>query len=168
MALPAAAALQSSTASRRGVRVEFYRRGDRFGHTIFVVDGEARQPLLCSCEGADDEIAPPSPPLAELHQQGDILFLTGATTLAHWSMSVEALGNRLVFDVACRWKSEVTRLGSEYLVLDTVYREALDFKLEQATLHELVSDLLRIAPSARKPTTIPATVQWQYTIASKA
>ena len=168
MTVPTAAALQAPAAAGQGVRVEFHIRKDRFSHTLFLVDGEARQPLLVSCEGTEDEVAPPSPPFVELHQQGDIVFLTGATTVAHWSMSVEAVENRLVFDIACRWKGEVTRLGSEYLVLDTEYRRALEFGLEKAATHEMVDDLLRIAPAAGKPATTATTIQWQYTIASKA
>ena len=53
--------------------------------------------LLESIEGTDDQPAPPSPPFTELHEQGELLLLTGATKLAHWSMSVEAADAALVF-----------------------------------------------------------------------
>jgi len=130
--------LECLNARKNGVRIEFCKRGDRFEHTIFGVRDGVVVPLLMSLESSNEEIFPWSPPWAELHRQEDTLFLTGATSQAHWSMSVQPaqlteelssnlfdkryglneppkqLGHFLSFDVACRLKAKPKNLGSLY------------------------------------------------------
>jgi len=130
--------LECLNSRKNGVRIEFCKRRDRFEHTIFGVRNGVAEPLLMSFESSDEEFIPLSPHWAELHRQEDTLFLTGATTLAHWSMSVqpaqltEELSSNLFdkrfglneppkqrchflsFDVACRLKAKPKNLGSHY------------------------------------------------------
>jgi len=147
MAETPAALLECLNPRGNGVRVEFHRIDDRFSHTIFGVRGDEAQSLLVSSESSADEVFPRSPPWAEIHSQDDTLFLTGATSQAHWSMSVQSaclteedLSSRLFdqryglneqpkiqkechfleFDIACRLKSHPTCLGSVYQRSDAV------------------------------------------------
>ncbi|QDU91706.1 hypothetical protein Pla175_51360 [Pirellulimonas nuda] len=46
-----------------------------------------------------------SPVFTEVHQQGDLLFLSGADRDCHWSASIEPLPDGFLFDVACRVKA---------------------------------------------------------------
>jgi len=144
----------------QGVRVEFQKQSDRFGHTIFGVRNGEAVPLLTSVEGTPEEIAPLSPPFAELHQQDNMLFLTGATTLGHWSMSVQAVDEWLLFEVACRTKGKASHLGSTYRELATNYA----VKSGNATASELVEDRLCVTPLLRAASDTPTTIQWRFTI----
>ena len=139
-----ASSLESLDQRGNGVRVDFTKRGDRFGHEIYAVGGGKADRVFLSDEGSESEANPATPPFQELHCQGNMLFLTGATTLGHWSMSVgevlvaeDELSRRLfdkryglneppkhpkqrsyvAFEVACRLKSEHDRLGSSYVKL---------------------------------------------------
>jgi len=167
---PPAAVLEALDEHQQGVRVEFQKCGDRFSHRLFSVSGADIQPLLESVEGTPEEIAPLSPPFAELHQQQDMLFLTGATTLGHWSMSVQAIEGRLLFDVACRIKAEASHLGSTYQtpVAQTPVAQPLattsTVESENATITKPTPDTLLIAPSPLTAIDFPTTIQWQYTI----
>ncbi len=156
--------LEALDAQGQGLRVEFQKQGDRFSHKIFAVSNANAQLLLESIEGPPNEVAPPSPPFTELHQQQDTLFLTGATTLGHWSMSVQALDNRLLFDVACRAKSTPNNLGSTYRVLS----KGTQLESKNATVTQPTEDTLQITPHhSPKPSPTPTTLQWQYTLTSK-
>ncbi len=141
-----------------GLRIEYQKRGDRFAHTIFAVrDGEAT-PLLTSVEGTPVEIAPASPTFAELHQQGDTIFLSGATTLGHWSMSVEVAGGQFLFDVACRLKRQTEWLGSTYRIHTPDYC----LQCQEDTSWEREGDLLTVFPKVREAQSYPATRQWKF------
>ena len=161
--------LEALDAQGQGLRVEFQKQGDRFTHKLFAVSGKPVsgkevQLLLESVEGPPGEAAPPSPPFTELHQQQDTLFLTGATTLGHWSMSVQALDNRLLFDVACRAKSTPNNLGSTYRVLSN----GTQLESKNATVTHPAKHTQRITPHhSPKPSPTPTTLQWQYTLAPK-
>ncbi len=164
---PTLAATQPTTlewldAQGHGVRVAFQKNGDRFRHTIFAVrDGELT-PLLTSVEGTPEEIALPSPSFAELHQQGETVFLSGATTQGHWSMSVEVAEGQLLFDVACRLKRQTEWLGSTYQIGESDYC----LQCQDDTSSERESDLLTLFPKVREAKNYPATMQWRYTIAT--
>lgn len=156
--------LECLDASGNGVRVEFWKQEDRFAHTIFGVSGGKTVPWLTSIEGTPDEFSPPSPPFAELHQQDDILFLSGATTLGHWSMCVQPVEGRLLFDVACRLKGEASSLGSSYQSLAA----NVAIEPEDGDLREREEDTLMIVPSTQTAITTPRTIQWRYSIAGDA
>jgi hypothetical protein len=155
-------ALACINASGNGVRVEFRKQGDRFRHTIFRVCGDERSAVLKSVESKSTEVFPASPPWADVHQQDDTLFFTGATTQAHWSMSVqrsslavashgrEPCGNRsrgaaalprenessfLDFDIACRLKSPPSCIGSVYQCSNDVETVASDLGHYLLTVH---------------------------------
>jgi hypothetical protein len=145
----------------QGVRVEFQKTGDRFAHTILALQNGKATPLLTSVEGTPDDVAPPSPPFSELHQQGEIVFLSGATTLGHWSMSVEVAEGRLLFDVACRLKKKPDGLGSTYRVAEGGYL----LEPEESAKTTLQDGTQMVTPSMSSDQNFPATIQWRYTIA---
>ncbi len=174
----------------RGLRVEFQKKGDRFGHAIFSIHGHStdapdadnpdaddpgadapnandpdargsvERPLLTTVEGTPDDFSPPSPPFAELHQQQDASFLSGATSLGLWSMSVEVRDDKICFDVACRAHAEVNNLGSTYRVLGT------DYTLEsnQATVSKISRDSLHLGPKPSISKDFPQTIQWSFAL----
>lgn len=161
-----ATAIECIADSGNGVRVEFTKKGDRFTHTILRVTKGESHPLLQSVEGTSADVSPPSPPLVELHCQEDVVFLSGATTIGHWSMSIERVEQRLVFDVACRLRTVSKRLGSSYQVHDLNYREWMDFNIEHAKKRSVLLNLVRIEHIDPLPNTFPTTLQWRYGIAS--
>jgi hypothetical protein len=116
--------IEAIDGSRQGLRVEFFRSADRLAHTISSVSGDQVMPLMRSCEGTDQQIFPPSPPMQQLAiqevEQRRVAFLVGMAGRSHWSVSIEADGaqRRLSFDVACRMVPNAEGgLASTYEVL---------------------------------------------------
>lgn len=102
-----------------GLRIEFRWLGDRYGHTLFAIQGGETIAQLQSVEGDDETAWPPSPPLQECHRQEidsrEVLLLTGAAGNSRWSASVEAqAGPAIRFDFACRHQSLPEQLGNRY------------------------------------------------------
>ncbi len=150
-----------------GIQVEFHWRGDRYSHTIGAVDGDKIVPLLASMEETESDLFPSSPCLSQVHQQDQILFFTGATSACHWSMSVQAtepLG--LVFEVACRLKSQPCWLGSTYKLLHPEAKEkfCVDSNLWSCETTEEDAEQIRIGSVADLPGEFPATQQWNYVV----
>lgn len=163
MADEPAAVLESPTEGSTALRVEFLKCGDRFSHIISLVESGRVTPLLDSIEGSPEDFSPLSPPIAEIHQQDKMLFLTGATSIGHWSISLQADAGLLVFDVACRLKKEPTFLGNSYRILNEV------FELRPMENSQVVrkGEELIIQLKNASPTSFPATVRWQYGVESK-
>ena len=178
---PPMMALESLDPEQRGLRVEFHWQGDRYSHSLFAVDRNDATCFWESVEGiaAAEERYPASPCLSEIHQQGDFLFLTGATTSCHWSMSVACQPTGLAFEVACRLKAEPTWLGSTYrdntpqFAASAASRgHAWQFPAATVRLQHgadcrvaISSPSVDIRPTAPPPTAFPTTVQWNYTLA---
>ena len=143
------------------VRVEFTKTDGVISHTILLVNNGEKVPALTSRINV-----PGQPCFTELHQQDDLLFLTGADGPCHWSMSVEsqpALERPgIVFDVACRIK-ESTQTFTEYLAL-VRNRLSID-PADETTKVEYADDLsVRIQCTSIAPVVFPATVRWKYYI----
>src|SRR5262249_54234182 len=105
--------------------VTFARQGDRFGHTIALVDSGGEQPLLESIEGSPDDLWPASPALQELHVEnrgsvGPVALLVGMAGRSQWSASIpiDLAMNRVVFDLACRVRDVPQHVGCSYRLLD--------------------------------------------------
>ncbi|MGI9430503.1 MAG: hypothetical protein ACR2NM_17715 [Bythopirellula sp.] len=145
-----------------GLRVEFTKPADRFGHTVLGVRGGEVVPILCSIEGTPEDFAPPSPPLTELHQQPSLTFLTGATSIAHWSMSVEVVEGGIWFDVACRAKRQPPVLGSAYQVVEKQF----ELEVGATCCVNQSGNLLNILPAAEASNMeeFPTTFRWRYRI----
>jgi hypothetical protein len=144
------------------VRVEFTKTGGVISHTIFLVNGVERMPVLASRINA-----PGIPCFTELHRQDDLLFLTGADGHCHWSMSIESRQESerpgFVFDVACRIKDLSLELCTEYSV--HARGELRVDAFDDSTRVDVVSDAsVRIAVAGAAPTTVPATVRWKYRV----
>jgi len=103
------------------LQVRFSRSGDRYAHRILFVDGEQETVILTSVEEDDDDHWPPSPPLQQLTTEDrnngrPVALLVGMAGRTHWSVSVEPHQSAplLLFDVACRFHEQPTRLGTNY------------------------------------------------------
>lgn len=120
--MPAAiSAIETRDERGRGLRVEFLRERDRYGHRVSVVSDGREATLLVSQEGSDEDHWPPSPPLQQLsieeREAGrHVALLLGMAGKSHWSLSVEPGSQPLsfVFDVACRLRDNPGYLGSTY------------------------------------------------------
>jgi len=173
--------------SQEKIRIEFHRTGDRFSHTILGLHNGQAEPLLESIEGGPEDRFPPSPPLAELHKQGETIFLTGATHAGHWSMSIEPVqldsGAGFLFDAACRVKSLPEGLTSSYqvaksvkasqdnasLILSTAWGS---FRLESLPLPDaeeqpscqlaFTENKAQLIGHVKGANTLPTTVRWRY------
>lgn len=177
-------ALEVLDEAGRGVRVEFHKSGDLYSHVILAIQGEKRFPVLTSFEGNRGQSLPHIPCcFLEFHQQGQTLFLTGASSAGHWSMSVQVAETDfpfLSFDVACRLKESGHQIGSEYFLAKT-----FDCHLSEVGTKALIVDPAGDAPSLqllgvnfseadgahlrlfspeKLPEKLPATVQWRYTV----
>ena len=184
--------LEVLNAHQRGLRIEFHLQGDRYHHTIHGVQGNDSVPLLVSLEGSSDDTFPTSPPLSEILRQDSTLLLTGATSVAHWSMSVEPSPNeehaQLIFDVACRVKRGPATLGNAYQTVgESILKQvdnmafatspldntACSAVVGPASLEEPANSqiklgnrgMLQITPVSKPTDAFPATIQWQYAIA---
>lgn len=179
-----------------GLRVTFHRRGDRIGHTVWLVADEAAVPLLRSAEGKPDEDWPVSPPFQEVDFAGSpsdstIAYLVGKAGTSHWSMSValEPKLNIFHFDVACRIQSAPDHLGSRYRAFQPVENDGpvIDFHASDKTARLMIEErgggvaetrLAREIDSTSEgsiidvcvptpPPPFPRTVQWGYRIARR-
>lgn len=166
-----------TTLDADGLRVVFFRRGDRVAHRIEVfdtVDGAWR--AACeSLEGADDDCWPPSPPFQQLHveqrAQGPVVLLIGMAGRTHWSAAVEvtADGRGICFDVAARCQTPPEYLGSNYPHVAASQMVQLSWTaLTAATLithDERFSDGKSIRPWGEFAAP-PATIAWKYAVAA--
>lgn len=108
--------LEKLTKHERGIRVDFYWLGDRFGHTISALRDGVATIVWRSVDDSDR-----GPVYQELHEQSTddgrtIVFLSGASAGAHWSASVEFATAKceLLFDVAARVAKEPVERAIEY------------------------------------------------------
>jgi hypothetical protein len=157
------------------LRVQFVRRGDRYGHAILAVDLTGHEsPLLESIEGTAAADWPPSPPLQnlsihELSSDRRAALLVGMAGRSHWSASIEPVPGQaaLVFDIACRTAGKCGPLGSQY-------RRLAQMAAEFAATAEFGSiaasddqNCLSVAPPVSAPT-MTGTVRWKYRLALRS
>lgn len=145
--------------------LEFRKRSGQIEHRISTCEDDQQHPLLQSLHDCAEKGVSPCPAFSDLHDQRDAIFLTGATTVAHWSMSIEMIEQRLVFDAACRIKAELATFESAYRILSSRCRDRIDLAVEDAKLREVHNRLVRIVPTSPQPTEFPTTIQWRYSIA---
>lgn len=142
-----------ATLEADGLRVVFYRHGDRIAHRIEVADPETNDWLTAftSVEGSPDAPWPASPPFQQLHVEerptGPIVFLIGMAGRSHWSAAVDIAEDRrsIRFDVAVRLQTSPEKLGSRYEPIAST----TPVEFHGATVPEL-------------PHQSPATVSWKY------
>jgi len=161
-----------------GLRVVFYRSGDRYAHRVETLDAERGtwNAEWESREGPADEPWPPSPALQQLHVEdrptGRVLLLVGMGGRTHWSAAVEAAadGRSIEFDVAARVHESPVRLGSEYAASG------------EPDLHRGSGKrTARVRPTGSSnsgdrdgrivvalPSKVPATVSWRYVVEREA
>jgi hypothetical protein len=146
-----------------GLRVVFFRSGDRYAHRFDVLDaaGNTWTPNCYSLEGEPDDDWPPSPPFQQLHVEdrptGRVILLVGMAGRTHWSAAVEVAADRksIAFDVAARVQAEPKDLSSEYRYL--------------AAGGDPVEPLVQIEWNrCAPPTSYPATCSWRYVASLRA
>jgi hypothetical protein len=157
-----------------GLRVVFFRQGDRYAHRVEVFDA-ARSEWFAVCEsleGAPDDDWPPSPPLQQLHVEdrptGRVILLVGMAGRTHWSAAVEAAADRksITFDVAARYHTPPKYLGSNYPWGDARAGAMLKWTSIGETsieIDESFSEGQSIRPIGEF-TAPPATASWKYEI----
>jgi hypothetical protein len=163
------------------LRVRFTRLGDRWTHAIEASDANGLLWRLESLEGAADEFWPPSPPLQSLQwhapAQGEpVALLVGMAGSSHWSATIAADGNHLLFDIACRLSAQPISLGSSYRLSDSA-GQPLPLSASQPKIHLLplatadaspgsvISDSGRITVCIEDPrSNLPRTVRWHYAV----
>jgi len=119
----ASVSLNAINAAGVGLQVRFAWRQDRHCHTVSLLVDDRPIPVFESLEGTNVDDWPPSPPLQQLSVEEvrpatQVALLVGMAGKSHWSISVEPAADRaaFVFDVACRSRDAVERLGSGYLL----------------------------------------------------
>lgn len=171
-----------------GVRVVFFRQGDRYAHRVEVFDasGGDWRAVLETVEGMADEVWPASPPLQHLHvekrAEGPVALLVGMAGRTHWSAAVEVAtdgsSRRVVrFDIAARVTGESRggasvsspRLGSTYRDLADATEASLQLRPLDAAECVVVD-----GGAGRERTVRPAessaagdaarTIAWRYVI----
>lgn len=176
------------------LRIDFFKLADRYGHRLSVVlraeDGqETLVPLAESVEGSPDDPWPPSPPLQSLtiEERDDwskVVLLVGMAGGSHWSASIaveRAAPSFIcypVFELACRFTSQPTRLATTYRPLEGVviregkgvgleHREALIAAAFDASIAPRIENGLiqfRVPLDNCRP---PFTAQWRYIFMAK-
>lgn len=96
---------QEAITNSAGVQVKFQWEADRYEYAFSV--GEHQ--LLAITEDAIE-----TPVFSDLHQQDQLLFLSGMSDDRHWSMSIEPTDKGFALDIACRAKSPIESIGSVY------------------------------------------------------
>ena len=141
----------------------FQWRDDRFGHTVFLDDDE----VATSIEGDADDEWPSSPPIQQLSLESagesNVLLGVGGAGTSHWSISVELSSDPVAakFDLACRFKSEPSQIGSAYRIGDAV-ELAAD---ANAACAESAEGSRRVEPVGGDSGSTSGTVRWTYRIA---
>jgi hypothetical protein len=145
-----------------GLRVVFFRRGDRYAHRFEVFNAD-RGEWAAHCESLEGEPGdewPPSPPFQQVHVEqrptGPVVLLIGMAGRSHWSAAVEVSADRrvILFDVAARMQE----LPSETDDVSSEYRYCRDGD-------GWLTPQVRIAWSLGEPAkTAPATLTWKYSV----
>lgn len=163
-----------TTLEADGVRIVFFRDGDRIAHRIEVRD-EATSgwaTAFTSLEDRADETWPASPPFQQLHVEqrptGLIVFLIGMAGKSHWSAAVEAAEDRqsIRFDVAVRFQVRPEQLGSAYGIVKGFHGSPPRFVAESSTIVDGAGDhpdAPRVRPTVDFPSP-PATLGWKYAV----
>ena len=163
------------------LRVRFQRRDDRWTHAIEATDANGLLWRLESIEGAADEFWPPSPPLQSLQwhslaNQEPVALLVGMAGSSHWSATIAAEGNRLLFDIACRLSAQPIWLGGSYRLSNSAGQplplaaskptiQLLPLAVADAPPGSIVSNNGRITVHIEDArSNLPRTVRWQYAV----
>ncbi|WP_164100726.1 hypothetical protein [Candidatus Laterigemmans baculatus] len=153
----------------RGLRIRFFWQGDRFGHVIERVDGDAVTAELTSIESDAEADWPESPPLQQLSVETIGTTTTalgvGAAARSHWSISVHPTDRggvpALQFDVAARCSSaERGFLGSRYQRCGTAVAIEPLGDIAATELEE-TAGAIELRPASSDGTTI----RWAYLVA---
>lgn len=169
------------------LRLEFVQQGDRFTHTLSILDRGIPAVCLESVPGSPQEAWPCDPPLQQivLEQVGTpprtVALGVGMSGHGHWSLAAEMLPDAvsgMQWDWACRIARGAERLASSYRIhaptssssLRVEEREALWTLADGRTIHlsaargNLAWDAehrqLTIAPTS--DIQIPGTHTWCY------
>ncbi len=182
---------ESNTLSAGPLRLRFFRGGDRFAHSVWLVDQISGKEhcLLNSQEGDDTDPWPPSPPLQNFHLEHrsggiTVALAVGMAGRSHWSLAVEALpSGEFRFDAACRTGEMPLWLGSTYnvdgetaacpAVKSVRLKPALGFanvEIQPTSTATVCWDEVADSPKSFSlipsidQLDLPSTIRWQYSL----
>lgn len=153
-----------ATLTNGDVQVDIYWLGDRFGHTVSVIrDGQAEVEWRLAAGSVE------SPVFQELHEQATdsgepILFLSGAASGAHWSMSVHSEGKEIRFDAAARIARRPIRRVIEYAGSGYPPRIVSFAPLASDTRVTCGESIVTVAADCAVEESLPTTLRWQYVV----
>lgn len=150
----------------------FARRDDRFHHHAWRAGSDARlSEVDASAAGPCFVPGLLTPVYSELHQQGDVVFLSGHAGGAYWSACVRGVQSPaggpggVEFDVACRLKPD-PRGGAAAGWLGSLYQAPAGapvlLSANAAVEHHGATALVRLA--GPPPGAGVATLQYRYTV----
>ncbi len=96
---------QEVISTSASVQVAFHWKVDRYEYTFS--SGKYQLQAI-----TDESIE--TPVFTDLHQQDQLLFLSGMSDDRHWSMSIEPTDAGFALDIAVRAKSPIQKIGSVY------------------------------------------------------
>jgi hypothetical protein len=166
--------VNETTLEADGLRVVFFRQGDRYAHRVEIFDAAQNEWLVAceSLEGEPNDDWPSSPTFQQLHVEdrptGRVVLLVGMAGRTHWSAAVVAAADRkcITFEVAARYHTPPEYLGSSYPHADTRAIAKLQWSALGGTImeiHRSLSGGRSIRPTG-KFTVLPATASWKYEI----
>ncbi|HEY2882539.1 MAG TPA: hypothetical protein VGJ15_08900 [Pirellulales bacterium] len=164
-----------TTLTTHSLRIVFFSVGRHVEQRIECRSGDLFLPALASLEGNAENHWPTSPALQSVHvesrPEGKVALLVGMAGTSHWSASVlaDTKHDQIVFDIACRVKTEPRWLGSSYRLLNSESRisSSDQWPVQIAPLPPLRVEtndeqISLVAPLEAGP--LPRTVCWQYAI----
>lgn len=152
-----------ATLTSGGMRLRFYKTGDRFVHDIELLTTAGPAAVWRSIQASDD-----SPAFQELYEQTDdqgrvLLFLSGAAGGAHWSMSVHSDRDDIEFDVAARVTRPPRARAIEYRAAGGD-PASISLTAEGTCRSELCEQAagVRLEPAPTPDDELPQTLRWKY------
>ena len=149
--------LEQVSTTNAGITVTFDWNTDRYEKTIQSDAGTLKAALSDNVE---------TPVFNDLLPQDGLVFLSGMSDDRHWSMSVEPTDGGFAFDIACRAKSEVNRIGSvlagdtaAFEIQGEVVKDAVAPTINQAENTEIIAEANNSEP--------PLTVHYRFQVLNK-
>lgn len=149
--------LEQVSTKSAGITVTFDWNTDRYETIIQSDVGTLKAAVSNSIE---------TPVFNDLLPQDGLVFLSGMSDDRHWSMSVEPIEGGFAFDIACRAKSEVNRIGSvlegdaaAYEIQGETVKDAAAPTITQADNTEIIAESNNSEP--------PLTVHYRFQLVSK-
>lgn len=150
-------ATQEVISTSAEVQVTFLWKADRYEYAFTF--GEHRLVAV-----TEDSIE--TPVFTDLHQQDQLLFLSGMSDDRHWSMSIEPTDKGFALDIAVRAKSSVEKIGSVYEAASPEQWKLTGVAVDEtsAPAMEAISDSKQSVVPVGDFNQTPVTIRYRYRI----